>query len=125
MYDLKNVLSDYSRKSFLSELFHSVGTKKATQLFVFLDKHYHQTEMIISKEWKHLQGSALGVIHHTVMKIFKQKTSINDVVLALMLYFISQTAFHLFAMINFVCLTHIITTLFITRQSFRLKFIKI
>ena len=59
MYDLKNILSDYSRKSFLSELFHNVDTKKATQLFVFLDKRYHQTEMIISKEWKYLQGPAL------------------------------------------------------------------
>ena len=59
MYDLKNILSDYSRKSFLSELFHNAGTKRATQLFVFLDKRYHQTEMIISKEWKHLQGPAL------------------------------------------------------------------
>ena len=58
-YELKNILSDYSRKSFLSELFHNAGTKGATQLFIFLDKHYHKTEMIISNEWKHLQGPAL------------------------------------------------------------------
>ena len=58
-YELRNILSDYSKKSFLSELFRNAVTKGATQLFIFLDKRFHKTEMIISKEWRHLQGPAL------------------------------------------------------------------
>ena len=57
---LNNILRDYPRDiTFLKELLQNADDAGATKLFIILDKRYHGNEMVISEEWKELQGPAL------------------------------------------------------------------
>ena len=57
---LHNILRDYPRDiTFLKEILQNADDAGASKLFVMLDKRYHDTEKVISEEWKQLQGPAL------------------------------------------------------------------
>ena len=57
---LSNILRDYPRDiTFLKELLQNADDAGATKMFIILDKRYHCNEMVISEEWKQLQGPAL------------------------------------------------------------------
>ena len=57
---LNNILRDYPRDiTFLKELLQNADDAGATKLFIILDKRYHGNEMLISEEWKELQGPAM------------------------------------------------------------------
>ena len=57
---LNNILRDYPRDiTFLKEILQNADDAGASKLFVMLDKRYHNTEKVISEEWKQLQGPAL------------------------------------------------------------------
>ena len=57
---LNNILRDYPRDiTFLKEILQNADDAGATKLFVMLDKRYHDSEKVISEEWKQLQGPAL------------------------------------------------------------------
>ncbi|XP_065903891.1 sacsin-like [Dysidea avara] len=57
---LNNILRDYpSDITFLKELLQNADDAGATQLFIILDKRFHDNEKVISDEWKPLQGPAL------------------------------------------------------------------
>ena len=57
---VKNILRDYPRDiTFLKEILQNADDAGATKLFVMLDKRYHDSEKVISEEWKQLQGPAL------------------------------------------------------------------
>ena len=61
---LKNILNDYPKDcTFIKEIIQNADDSGAKKLYVILDKrqHMHDSEKVISEEWKMLQGPALMV----------------------------------------------------------------
>ena len=57
---LNNILRDYPCDvTFLKELLQNADDAGATELFVILDMRQHNSEQVISEQWKDLQGPAL------------------------------------------------------------------
>ena len=64
---LNNILRDYPRDiTFLKEFLQNADDANATKLFIILDKRFHNSEKVISEEWKQLQGPAILIWNNSI-----------------------------------------------------------